>query len=234
MNKKDEERVREIVREELKAAVAGAVATEVASATKALALRNDAEPINPFIPPSAGRRSALEIDNIVDELEHEGYAGLAVGFQARTDLGMSPALAEVKTKIAEGYDLTPMGFELPQPESYFIRFRHSRPSFQDHFTVQVENGSSIDDAYEFTCGFFGVPAMRKVTRKEKALAELPDAPRGAFSLGRGEAAAKAGLGSLGSGSGVGGRRLGTGQVCRICGDPIPPGYSSTGGLCQRC
>jgi hypothetical protein len=71
------------------------------------------------------------------------------------------------------------------------------PGFREHYIKLIEDGGDIDPAYEETCQRFNVPALRKAGPYASALAELPDAPRGGFQLGRGEAEQKTKTGFLG-------------------------------------
>ena len=174
ISKKDLETIRAFIREE--------ITNALQAKTAALAYRP--------APPESERpkRHALEIDNIVDELENEGYQRVAVDYQKRRDVGMSKALAEVKAKIANGFDLTPIAYELPKPASYFLN-----AAFQKTYVGHIEAGGEIDEAYEQTCLEFGLPAGNKrAGRYAGVLAELPETPRGGFTLGRGEASTRLG------------------------------------------
>ena len=179
ITKKDLETIRALIREE--------ITNALQAKTAALAYRPT--------PPEPGvsqlprpQRHALEIDNIVDELENEGYQRVAVDYQKRRDVGMSKALAEVKAKIANGYDLTPIDYELPRPASYFLN-----AAFQASYVARIESGEEINPAYESACAEFGLPAGNKrAGRYAGVLAELPETPRGGFTLGRGAAAEQVG------------------------------------------
>lgn len=204
MNRDDEKRVREIVREEIELAMKG-----LKREATAIAKRNAAPATPPGFSSTDRSVPTLAIDDMVDALEAKAMEPVLNDYAKRIDVGMSPALAEVKAKIAQGMDLTPLNFSMPAA-SYFGQ-EDNRPGmegrsggvtgFFDHFMKLIEDAEdgdamTIDAAYEATCGRFQVPAMRKAGRLDKALSELPAAARGGFRLGRGEAAAKAGRGVM--------------------------------------
>jgi len=204
MNKADEKRVREIIREELDLAM-GSLRRETTALAKATPPQRD----NGFS--STDRPKQLPIDDLVDALEEQAFAPVAQEYQKRRDLGMSKALAEVKAKLAQGMDLTPLAFGMPS-HSYFGTSERrvsstgmaaenvivgGVPGFREHYIKLIEDGGDIDPAYEETCQRFNVPALRKAGPYASALAELPDAPRGGFQLGRGEAEQKTKTGFLG-------------------------------------
>lgn len=194
MNRDDEKRVREIVREEIE------LAFKLDRRTgREVARRNE-----PASPPgfSSTDRSVprLAVDELCDALEAKAMEPVLNDYAKRREVGMSEALAEVKAKMAQGMDLTPLNFTMPAA-SYFGQYDHRAgfdgfiggvQGFAQHFIKLVEDDETgdamtIDKAYMATCAKFGVPPMRKAGRHDKALSELPASPRGGFRLGRGEA-----------------------------------------------
>lgn len=215
MNKKDTEEVRRIVRDILTEELPGAIEKALKGFKKeqatALARR-------PAPPQDEGGRDAgftdypprdnrLEIDKMVDALEEQAFAPVAQAYQKRREVGMSKALAEVKAKLDQGMDLTPLSFGMPAHSYFGTEERQVSPTgmgatnvivggvpgFRDYFIKLIEDGADdINAAYEETCQKFGVPSLKKPGQYAGVLAELPATARGGFQLGRGQAEERVG------------------------------------------
>jgi len=210
VNKNDEKRVREIVRdiitEELPEAIEKALKAFKKEQATALA-RRPAPPSESGFTDSPPRPKTLPIDDMVDALEEQAFAPVAQEYHKRREVGMSKALAEVMAKLEQGMDLTPMGFGMPA-HSYFGRDeREVSPTgmgatnivvggvagFREHFIQLVRDGANdLHAAYEATCQKFGVPSLKKAGLYVGVFAELPDTAGGGFALGRGQAEERVG------------------------------------------
>jgi len=167
LSKKDEARVREIIREELIAAfspggiaamgIAAAVATSTALVPTGVASRNDRPGSKAF----DKHNSALPVDNMTDQLEVEAMGAVAVGFEKRVEAGMTKDQALVMSQLEEGYDLTPEGYDHDRGGSYFASFRPSGEAFKAAFVRKVKAGKDRNTAYEETCGEFGCNINKK-------------------------------------------------------------------------
>lgn len=222
LSKKDEERVRELIREEIvKAFAAGGVASMgIASAmavtSAALAIRNSDDTADesprgrkPGEKPFEKHNSALPIDNMTDQLEIEAMGTVAMGYAKRVESGMTPDQALVMAQIEDGFDLTPEGYDLDRGGSYFASFRWNGDAFKAAFVKKVQAGTNRNTAYEETCGEFGCNINKKAGAYRKIHEEIAS---GAFSGPRLAAAKESlsksedklletSLGSLGGGGG---------------------------------
>ncbi len=125
-------------------------------------------------------------------MEQRASVPLAMGMEARGEAGVSGTMALILSKIDNGIDLTPQGFDMPSPSSYF-----SDSGFREAFMQAVTGGKNERDAYESTCLLFGKPPLKKKTVHDRIVNELPEKAGGAFRLSRGEYVAQQAQGILG-------------------------------------